>query len=89
MLAEACSIYESSDWPPTPSEDPVSLVQGATEWGPGDPGSDRNPEFQDACGRFTGRPLPGAHGPKVAHRWADGSSDPRRSSHGARGMRYM
>src|SRR5262249_31164322 len=39
-----------------------------------------DPSFR-AGGRFTGRPSPGAHGPKVADRWADGSSDPRRSTH--------
>src|SRR5262249_45037692 len=48
-----------------------------------------DPEPQDPWGRFTRRPSPGAHGPKVAHRWADGSSDPRRSNHDARGMLYM
>jgi len=74
--------------PPTPSENPVSLVQGP---------QNEVLEIQVPMGilsfRTRGVGLPAdpyrAHGPKVAHRWADGSSDPRRSNHGTRGMLYM
>src|SRR5262249_51278867 len=89
MLAEPTSIPGRQKWidPPHRARISSSLVQVAT---------DVVLEIQvpmgselQGRGRFTRRPSPGAHGPKVAHRWAGGSSDPRRSTHGARGILYM